>query len=97
MRPVEQGAVDCPLAEANRLILTGGEGGIRTLNSPYPSATYRFYVAKDAKFAVHAPAQPGIAAGTLISCRPRKRARPLPPNSAEQKAGDTQLGKVSVE
>ena len=53
------------MPKANRLILIGGEGRIRTLNSPYPSATYKFYVAKDAKFATWSGALPGIARRNL--------------------------------
>jgi hypothetical protein len=42
-----------PAGISNLLILLGGEGGIRTLNALYRSVSYRFYVAKDAKFAMH--------------------------------------------
>jgi hypothetical protein len=47
----------------NREPILAGEGGIRTLDSLYGSVCYRFYVAKDAKFAMHALAHCPVLPG----------------------------------
>jgi hypothetical protein len=66
-KPVEI-CPDCPRTSRNPgklLIPSGGEGGIRTLNSLCRSACYRFDVPKDAKFATLALGHcPVLPAGT---------------------------------
>jgi hypothetical protein len=47
----------------NREPILAGEGGIRTLDSLYGSVCYRFYVAKDAKFAMHSKGFISCSAG----------------------------------